>query len=164
MNEPLAARGANQRLTKTSALASFAFRRPPSVENSSSIQDAGSAFLQNVRKLKMLNMLAASNSSNPKSSMLLSPLEAPGKGASELFQANRSSPSFSEGQLVSFERASSAPAQLSSPGAGPRWDCSMMQPDDALAPPPKEAGALRVRIRVKQPATLAPALKLDTHR
>jgi hypothetical protein len=116
MNEPLAARGANQRLTKTSALASFAFRRPPSVENSSSIQDAGSAFLQNVRKLKMLNMLAASNSSNPKSSMLLSALEAPGKGASELFQANRSSPSFSEGQLVSFERASSAPAQLSSPG------------------------------------------------
>ncbi|MFN9897419.1 MAG: hypothetical protein ACK55Z_01220, partial [bacterium] len=64
-----------------------------------------------------------------------------------------------------------------SPGAGPRWDAhvlapkayqeqaldeeglfccveeiAMMQPDDALAPPPKEAGALRVQIRVKQHA------------
>jgi hypothetical protein len=34
----------------------------------------------------MLNMLAASNSSNPKSSMFLSALEAPCKDASELFQ------------------------------------------------------------------------------
>ena len=100
MNAPLAARGANQRLTKTSTLASFAFRRPPSVEKISSIKDSASAVLQNVRKLKMLNVLTASNSSNPESSMFLSALEAPGKGASELFQ-----------------RASSAPAQLSS-GAG----------------------------------------------
>jgi hypothetical protein len=156
VNAPLAARGANQRLTKTSTLASFAFRRPLSVEKISSIKDSASAVLQNVRKLKMLNVLTASNSSNPESSMFLSALEAPGKGASELFQ-----------------RASSAPAQLSSPGAGPRWDLSkassveeiaMMQPDDALAPPPKEAGALRVQIRVKQHAPLTPALRLDTHR
>jgi len=119
VSDSAATRGSNQRIAKMSALASFAVRRPPNVEKISSIQDAGNAVRANLHKLKMMQTFTAGSSLRSKASMLVSALEAPGKGVSARFEAKSEATSSEQPAALRFERASSAPAHVSSVAAAP---------------------------------------------
>ena len=127
VDQGAAARSSNQRIAKTSSLASFAMRRHPAAEKISSIQNAGNAILQNLHNPKMVDTFSASNKSlRPKASLFLSALEAPGKGIKAGFEAKDVFTTAECGRGWSrFERSSSAPcAQISSVAA------TSHQPDD----------------------------------